>query len=130
MVATPASLAPAAARFPRSLDHEQAFAPLTVEGRLPTDLRGTLYRNAPARFTTGSRPHWFDGDGAVAAARFDGGNATGAVRLLHTPSLDEDAGRARPRFGAFRQPMGYAQRLRAFTGGQAVRNAANINVLP
>ena len=114
----------------RSLHHEQVFSPLRVEGRVPTDLAGTLYRNAPARFTTGTRPHWFDGDGAIAAVRFEGGDASGAVRFLHTPSMDSDAQRAQPRFGGFRQPISPLQRVRALFGGQAIRNVANINVLP
>jgi all-trans-8'-apo-beta-carotenal 15,15'-oxygenase len=117
-------------RYLRELAREHPFTPLAVHGRLPDDLAGILYRNGPARFSTGTRPHWFDGDGAVAAVRFADSGAQGAARLLHTPSLDGDAARARPRYGAFRQPISHAQRLRALAGGQAVRNVANINVLP
>ena len=74
----------------RGLDHEHGFQPLRVEGRLPADLRGTLYRNGPARFDIGTRPHWFDGTGAVSAVRLDGASAIGAVRITHTPSVDAD----------------------------------------
>jgi all-trans-8'-apo-beta-carotenal 15,15'-oxygenase len=36
---------------------EFAATPLTLlEGRLPADLRGTLYRNGPARFERGGHP--------------------------------------------------------------------------
>lgn len=116
--------------FLNGLAREQDIAPLRVEGQLPADLRGTFYRNAPARFDTGTRPHWFDGAGAVTAVRLDGRGAVGGVKLLHTPSIDYDRGREQPRYGGFRQPIGPSQRLRALFGGQAVRNLANINVLP
>ena len=47
----------------------EAFGPTTVqlEGRLPADFAGTLYRNGPAWFERdGFRyEHWFDGDGMV-----------------------------------------------------------------
>lgn len=113
-----------------SLDREQPFTPLRIEGALPVDLRGTLYRNGPARFDIGPRPHWFDGTGAITAVRFADGAAQGAVRLVHTPSNDTDATRATPRYGAFRQKAAPLQRLRGLFGAPLIRNAANINVLP
>ncbi len=116
--------------FLNPLAHEQDIAPLRIEGHLPTDLRGTFYRNAPARYDAGTRPHWFDGAGAVTAVRLDGRSAVGGVKLLHTPSIDFDHGREQPRYGGFRQPIGGRQRLRALFGDQAVRNLANINLLP
>lgn len=116
--------------FLTPLAYEQDIAPLRVEGQLPADLRGTFYRNAPARYDTGTRPHWFDGAGAVTAVRLDGQSAMGGVKLLHTPSIDFDHGRERPRYGGFRQPIGTRQRLLALFGGQAARNLANINLLP
>src|SRR6266540_3516820 len=80
---TPATAAPAsptsrAARIPddlswtsalRDLPREHGFEPLRVEGQLPADLTGTLYRTGPSLFSSfGERyRHWFDGDGAVSA---------------------------------------------------------------
>ncbi len=113
-----------------SLEREQGFRALRVEGTLPADLRGTFYRNGPARFDIGVNPHWFDGTGAITAVRLDGASAQGAVKLIHSPSNDADIGRDRPRYGAFRQRASVAQRLRALFGASPVRNAANINVLP
>jgi len=45
-----------------------------LSGNLPPGLRGTLYRNGPARLERGGIRvgHWFDGDGAVLAERYDG----------------------------------------------------------
>jgi len=111
------------------LQREHDFVPLRVDGRLPVDLRGTLYRNGPAVFTAGRNPHWFDGTGAITAVRADGVEALGAVRVVHTPSADHDAGRADNRYSGFLQKMSWGQRVRAFAGGQAARNTASINVL-
>jgi len=48
-----------------------------ISGKLPSGLRGTLYRNGPARLQRGNQwaGHWFDGDGAVLGVQFLGGNA-------------------------------------------------------
>ncbi len=109
---------------------EHGFTPLRVEGRVPEGLRGTLYRNGPADFSAGRRPHWFDGNGAITAVRFTDDGVTGAVRQTHAPSADHDAGRHRNRYGAFRQAMSWPQRVRTLFGQPGIRNAANINVLP
>ena len=129
-VANPGAIATPSAAPLRNLDHEHAFQPLRVEGRLPADLCGTFLRNGPARFDIGTRPHWFDGTGAVSAVRLDGSGATGAVRITHTPSIDFDQTARSPRYGGFRQPFSRRQSLAALFGGKVVRNAANINLLP
>jgi all-trans-8'-apo-beta-carotenal 15,15'-oxygenase len=68
------------------LPREHGFEPLRVEGALPEDLQGTLYRVGPALFAAhGQRyGHWFDGEGAVSAVRFQGGRALGASRFVET----------------------------------------------
>ena len=114
----------------RGLDHEHGFKPLEVDGRLPADLRGTLFRNGPARFDIGTRPHWFDGSGAVSAVRFDGQRASGAVRLTHTPSVDADSAASTPSYGGFRQPFSWRRSLGGLFGQAVIRNTANINVMP
>lgn len=45
-----------------------------LEGTLPPELRGTLYRIGPGRSRVGENRygHWFDGDGQVTAVEFDG----------------------------------------------------------
>jgi carotenoid cleavage dioxygenase-like enzyme len=66
-------------------------------GRLPPGLRGTLYRNGPARLERGGIHvgHWFDGDGAVLAVRFRAGGADATYRYIETDGLreEEQAGR-------------------------------------
>ncbi|MBX3125916.1 MAG: carotenoid oxygenase family protein [Polyangiaceae bacterium] len=125
----PAAPAPVTLDVFRSLEREHDFRPLRAEGAVPPGLRGTLYRNGPSVFDAGVDPHWFDGTGAVSAVRFTDGGAEGAVRVLHTPSADGDAGRRGASFGAYGQKMSWRRRLAALFGGQSLRNVANINVL-
>jgi hypothetical protein len=70
---------------------------LAIEGSLPSEVKGTLYRIGPARFEVGGEryQHWFDGDGmvhAIHSAR--GAPRTAAVSSPHLPS------RSRTRPGA------------------------------
>ena len=53
-----------------------------VEGRVPDDLKGTLYRNGPGRIRVGNSAygHWFDGDGYITAVAFRGRTAQVSFR--------------------------------------------------
>ncbi len=64
-------------------------ATATVEGRLPRDLSGTLYRNGPALFErAGFRyDHWFDGDGMVHGWSIAEGRVVHRARMVETPKL-------------------------------------------
>lgn len=121
------------ARSLRDVRREHAFEPLRVEGRVPDDLRGTLFRNGPGLFSSfGHRyRHWFDGDGLVSAVRFRDGRAEGAVRLLETPGLLEERRRGKAYFAAYgTPPPGFfnpVRMLRAIRG--QTKNPANTNVL-
>jgi carotenoid cleavage dioxygenase-like enzyme len=55
-------------------------------GKIPTGLRGTLYRNGPGRLERGGIPagHWFDGDGAILAVNFTDFGATAVYRYVQT----------------------------------------------
>lgn len=57
-----------------------------VSGHIPPELQGTLYRNGPGRLSRGGQTvgHWFDGDGAILAVHFHGGEATGLYRYVQT----------------------------------------------
>jgi carotenoid cleavage dioxygenase-like enzyme len=129
---SPSSPRSITARHPAlaGLEREHDFVSLRVEGVLPQDLRGSFYRNGPARFDIGSRPHWFDGTGAITAVHLDDGGAQGAVRITHTPSVDHDLAAPTPRYGGFRQPFSRARGVAALFGGDILRNLANINLLP
>jgi all-trans-8'-apo-beta-carotenal 15,15'-oxygenase len=58
-----------------------------IHGKAPAGLRGTLYRNGPARFRRGSTAsgHWFDGDGLIRSWRIAEGEARLAARFVDTP---------------------------------------------
>ncbi|MBL8685051.1 MAG: carotenoid oxygenase family protein [Myxococcales bacterium] len=78
-----------------SLREEHGFVPLRVEGELPRELVGTLYRNGPALFECQGTQyrHWLDGDGAITAVRLFDGRAEGAVRVTVTAELAEERAR-------------------------------------
>ncbi len=64
-----------------------------LSGELPAGLRGTLYRNGPARLERGVNRmgHWFDGDGAILAVHFTDAGATGLYRYVQTKGYKEEA---------------------------------------
>ncbi|MCY7386173.1 MAG: carotenoid oxygenase family protein [Microcoleus sp. CAN_BIN18] len=73
------ALATPAAEFP--------LTQLSVKtGKIPDGLRGTLYRNGPARLQRGgmNAGHWFDGDGAILAVDFTDVGATAVYRYVQT----------------------------------------------
>jgi carotenoid cleavage dioxygenase len=70
---------------------------LEVEGRLPTELEGTFYRNGPnPAYEPLGRYHWFDGDGMIHAIRLRDGRASYRNRWVRSAGLAEEraAGRA------------------------------------
>lgn len=83
------------------LPREHGFEPLAVEGALPAELRGTLYRNGPGLHGQfGQRyAHPFEGDGAVTAIRFDGTGAVGAARLVQSAGLVAERAAGRILYG-------------------------------
>jgi all-trans-8'-apo-beta-carotenal 15,15'-oxygenase len=112
----------------RELPREHGFEPLHVEGTLPEDLRGTLYRVGPAVFSAfGQRyGHWFDGEGAVSAVRVAEGQAWGAARLIETQHREQERRAGRMlylRYGTV-TPVSPLQRIRGRT-----LNAANTALL-
>jgi all-trans-8'-apo-beta-carotenal 15,15'-oxygenase len=109
------------------VSREHGFEPLRVEGRVPDELAGTLYRTGPGLFGSFGRryDHLFEGDGAVTAVRFGAGRAEGAHRVVQSAQLAEERAAGRPLYGSA------APRLRRIAnafGGRA-KNVANTNVL-
>jgi all-trans-8'-apo-beta-carotenal 15,15'-oxygenase len=106
---------------------EHAFEPLRVEGKLPPELGGTLYRNGPGLFGSFGRRyyHLFESDGAVSAVRFADGLAAGAHRVIQNAGLREERAAGRPIFGsAVSRPRRIANLLAGRT-----KNAANTSIL-
>lgn len=83
---------------------EFATTPLRlIEGRIPLGLRGTLYRNGPARLERGGIRvgHWFDGDGAVLAVRFADGGADATYRFVRSAGFRREEAAGRLLFGNY-----------------------------
>ena len=87
----------------RQGDFHRGFLPLReensswidkVRGKLPADLRGTLFRNGPGSMAVGEQPygHWFDGPGMVSAVTFADGKAHFKNRYVRTPKYLKDFG--------------------------------------
>jgi carotenoid cleavage dioxygenase len=69
---------------------------LKVEGDLPRELNGTLYRNGPNPQFEVPGAHWFVGDGMLHAFHLENGRAGYRNRWVRTPKwrAEHDAGRA------------------------------------
>src|SRR5881227_3859335 len=74
---------------------------LEVQGELPRELNGTLYRNGPNPQFDAPGAHWFVGDGMLHAFHLENGRASYRNRWIRTPKwqAEHDAGRAL--FGGF-----------------------------
>lgn len=117
----------------KDVTREHGFEPLRIEGKIPNDLRGTLHRNGPGRFSCFDLryEHWFDADGLISSVRFDGGRAEGAVRVLETPGLLEERRRGKAYFGLYgTKAPGLWNPLRAYRSARGkTKNPANTSVL-
>ncbi len=135
---SPVTVAPACAYDRRdwssafvNVEQELTNVPLTaVQGKLPPELRGTLYRNGPGRLERdGQRVHHpFDGDGMIAAIRFDQGNAVLSNRFVRTEGwlAEEAAGKVLYR-GVFGSQKPGGRLANAFD--LRLKNIANTNVV-
>ena len=79
---------------------------LPIEGEMPKELGGTLYRNGPnPQFAPRGFYHWFAGDGMLHAFRIDNGRVSYRNRWVRTPKwkMEHEAGQAL--YGSFGNPM-------------------------
>jgi all-trans-8'-apo-beta-carotenal 15,15'-oxygenase len=115
------------ARHYADLTREHGFEPLRLEGKVPADLQGTLYRSGPATSGRFGKPyvHMFEGDGAIAAVRFNDSKVTGAARLLRSAGYleEENAGKA-----LYQSAASPAQRFKRFVQGKQ-KNTGNTSVM-
>ncbi|MGR3914221.1 MAG: carotenoid oxygenase family protein [Gammaproteobacteria bacterium] len=107
--------------------NEISAAARPIFGRLPGELRGTLYRNGPAKHGRAGRryQHWFDGDGMVQSFRFQDGAIQHHGRMVETSKFraEEEAGRML--YPAFGTPVQTPAGIREPDD----MNVANISVL-
>lgn len=107
------------------------FGPIPLKllsGAIPTELRGTLYRNGPGRLTRQGQSidHWFDGDGGILAVRFDDRGATACYQYVQTPELQAEEAQDQFLYSGYGQlaPGPFWQRW-----GTQPKNPANTSVL-
>lgn len=78
---------------------EFKLQPLNIlEGKIPLDLNGSLYRNGPGRLERGGEiyGHWFDGDGAVLGVHFRNGKAEGTYQYAKSKEFLEEEKAGKP----------------------------------
>jgi all-trans-8'-apo-beta-carotenal 15,15'-oxygenase len=111
----------------KDLPREHGFEPLTIEGRLPPSLRGTLFRNGPAQFGGFGRrySHAFEADGGITAVRIADGKASGASRVTQSAGLVQERAAGKPLFSS---NAPWLTRLRHQLGGRS-KNTANTSVM-
>jgi all-trans-8'-apo-beta-carotenal 15,15'-oxygenase len=115
----------------RSLTQEYDYWIEDIEGTLPPELQGTLYRNGPGLLDLNGQSvhHPFDGDGMVCAIAFQNGRAHFRNRYVRTQPYQEEqaAGQFLYRgvFGT-QKPGGWL--ANAFD--LRLKNIANTNILP
>jgi all-trans-8'-apo-beta-carotenal 15,15'-oxygenase len=101
-----------------------------IEGTIPPDLRGSLYRNGPGLFERGGlrKPHLLDGDGLVQRLSFADGTARYQNAFVRTPKFiaEEQAGRYRFATWSMRRPGGLVANL----GGGSAHSQAGVTVYP
>lgn len=101
---------------------------LILAGKIPDGLRGTLYRNGPARLERGGlhMGHWFDGDGAILAVDFTDAGATALYRYVQTAGYKAETAAGKLLYG------NYGMTAPGLIWNQwlkPVKNAANTSVL-
>jgi len=99
-----------------------------ISGKIPEGLRGTLYRNGPARLERDNlrMGHWFDGDGAILAINFNDAGATGVYRYVQTAGYQTETATGKLLYGNYGMtaPGPIWNQWR-----NPVKNAANTSVL-
>lgn len=103
-------------------------AHLVQQGTMPEDLRGTLYRNGPARHDLGGEryQHWFDGDGMVQAFRFTAQGVSHHGRFVRTAKYQQETQAEQ----FLQQAFGTVPVASTPPTGTGALNAANTSVLP
>ncbi len=115
------------ARYYADLTREHGFVPLRLEGKVPEGLEGALYRTGPATSGRFGRPyvHMFEGDGAIAAIRFDKGEVRGAARMLRNRGYVEEERAGKPLYQSAATPL---ERIKRVIEGKQ-KNTGNTAVM-
>ena len=113
------------------LTNENCVKDLRVEGQIPDDLNGTLYRNGSnAKYEPSNVEnfHWFDGDGMVHAFHLRDGRASYQNRWVQTEGLAVEDAEGRALYNGIFSNGGMAQ-LPLPLGAPEFKLVANVNVI-
>ncbi|MDC0832498.1 carotenoid oxygenase family protein [Geitlerinema sp. CS-897] len=126
---TTTSLKPAWSKAVMQVGREFDRSDLEIlSGSLPEGLRGTLYRNGPARLERGNRRvgHWFDGDGAILSVQFNESGAIAQYRFVQTEGYQEEEAAETLLYGNYgtTAPGAFWHRWT-----KSIKNVANTSVL-
>ena len=96
--------------------HDEVDVNLSViDGAVPPELRGVLYRNGPGRLEMNGRPygHLFDGDGMITRFAFDGASVRYRNRYVATREYRDELARGDIKYRNFgtNRPGGLAANL-------------------
>ncbi|MBW4645726.1 MAG: carotenoid oxygenase family protein [Goleter apudmare HA4340-LM2] len=114
----------------KSLPQEQDYEIEDIEGLIPPELQGTLFRNGPGLLDVNGQQihHPFDGDGMISHITFSNGRAHFRNRFVHTTGYlaEQKAGKILYRgvFGT-QKPGGWLANIFDFK----LKNIANTNVI-
>jgi carotenoid cleavage dioxygenase-like enzyme len=99
-----------------------------LSGKIPEGLRGSLYRNGPARLERGNTRvgHWFDGDGAILCVNFTDEGATAVYRYVQTEGYLKESSANKFLFSNYGMTVPGAFWNNWF---KPIKNAANTSVL-
>jgi carotenoid cleavage dioxygenase-like enzyme len=106
------------------LSSEDDFAELPLEGALPHELAGTLYRNGPnPQFPPrDDNYHWFLGDGMLHAFFIANGKVSYRNRFIRTPKWDVEHKAGKALFGSWGNPATTDPSVLGHIGGTANTN--------
>jgi carotenoid cleavage dioxygenase len=98
---------------------------LVVQGDLPRELCGTLWRNGPnPQFAPRGAYHWFDGDGMIHAFRFRDGRVSYRNRWVRTARFQAERAAGESLFGGLAAMGSTDPRVATVSP-----NAANTNIV-
>lgn len=93
----------------RPSPEERSYRVTRVEGEIPREIHGTLYRNGPSQRIAPREGlealHLFDGDGLVHAFRFDDGRLDYTGRFVRTEGFEHEAKVGGMRKGFYNFPI-------------------------
>ncbi|MFZ5756635.1 MAG: carotenoid oxygenase family protein [Pseudomonadota bacterium] len=111
-----------------ALETEHDYRVETVQGGLPADFAGTLFRNGPGRNRIGGRKfgHWFDGDGMLSRITFRDGEIHYCNRYVRTPKYMAETAAQKILYRGFgtQKPGGVLANI-----GRPPANVANTSVV-